>query len=94
MLDLHWIMESYRLDAVEREQRNRLRASWNLPTPVNRSGAFRQRLAAMLMALANRLDPRRAEPSRPGWVGRPALRNGTIVVAGVNGMPLHRVGRR
>jgi len=93
MIDLHWMSESHRFDAEERERRNRLRASWNLPGPVRRSGAYRQRLAALLLALANRLDPRRAEPSRPGWVGQPSRRNGSVAVGSVAGLPIHRVGR-
>jgi hypothetical protein len=93
MHDLHWMLESHRLDVEEREQHHRRRASWNLPEPVRRSGAYRRRLAALLLALANRLDPLGAAPNRPGWVGQPVRRNGTMAVASVSGLPLHRVGR-
>jgi hypothetical protein len=82
MVEMHWIFEWYRLDAVERDRQHELRARWNLPRPARRPGQYRRRLAGLLLLAANWLDPRRTEPSRPGWVAGRAQHSGTVALAG------------
>jgi hypothetical protein len=83
MLDLYLMHEFHRFDTLERERYHSLRANWDQPGPDTRPDACRSRIAALLLSVANWLDPR----------GAPLARPARMTAASFVGMPLHRVGR-
>src|SRR5262249_19674641 len=88
MSDPFWVLESHRVDNEERERLLRIRAVWSEREPVTPPPEYRRRLADLLVAAANWLDPRPAAPAHSGAGYRRPTRAEAMMLMS---LPLHRV---
>ena len=91
MLEHHWVLTSHHFDVEERDRYHRLRATWAEREPVAPPRDYRRRVASLLLAAANWLDPRSGERDQTAQAHRryPTRAEAMMLV----GLPLHRAGR-